>query len=55
MGFQVNEYHAENELAKIQAYLVPYTLYTHAAGEHKPISERNTRKLKDRNRSTVHS
>ena len=34
---------------------MPSTIYTQALGEHKPISERNTRTLKYRIRSTVHS
>ena len=37
-GFQVNEYNAENEFKKIEAGLVPSTLYAQAVGEHKPTS-----------------
>ena len=55
MGFQVNEYHAENELKKIEEYLVPSTMHTQVAGDHEPTSEQNIRKLKDMTRSTVHS
>ena len=34
---------------------MPSTLHTYAAGGHEPTPERNTMKIKDRNRSTVHS
>ena len=54
-GFHVNEYHADNEFKKIEAYLVSYKLHTQAADEHKPTLEQKTRTLKDRTRSTVHS
>ena len=53
--FQVNEYHAYSEFNKIEADLVPSTRHTQAAGEHKPIPEKNIRTLKDRTRSTIHS
>ena len=55
MGFQINEYHADNEFKKIEADLVTPKLQTQAAGEHKPKLEWNIRTLKDRTRSTVHS
>ena len=53
-GFQVNEYHSENEFDKIEADIMPFTLNTQATGEHKPTSEQNIRMLKDSTRSTVH-
>ena len=31
-GFQVNEYHADNELKKLEADLVPSTLHMQAEG-----------------------
>ena len=34
--FQVNEYHSENEFKKIEGDIVPYTIHTQEAGEHKP-------------------
>ena len=54
-GFQVNEYHTENEFRNIESDLVPYTLHKQEAGEHKPTSERKIRTLMDMTRSTVHS
>ena len=38
-GLQVNEYHAENALNKIEADLLASKLNTQAAGEHGPTSE----------------
>ena len=53
--FQVNEYHADNEFKDIEADLVPSTLHTQAAGEHKPTSEQNFITLKYSTMSKVHS
>ena len=54
-GFQVNEYHADNEFKKIESDLVPSTLHTQAAGEHEPTLDQHIRTLKNRTSSTVHS
>ena len=54
-GFQVNEYHADNQFKKIEADIITYTLHTHTSGEHESTSEQKIRKLKDRTSSTVHS
>ena len=54
-GFQANGYHADNRFKNIEVDLVTSTLHTQASRDHEPTSERNTRTLKDRTRSTVHS
>ena len=33
-GFQINKYHAENELKNIEADMIPSTLHIQAAVEH---------------------
>ena len=54
-GFQVNEYHADNDFKKIEVDIVPSMLHTQAEGENEPTSEQNIGMIKDRTRSMVNS
>ena len=54
-GFQVNDYHADNEVNNIEADIVPSTLHTQALGAHEPTSESSIRTIKHRTSSMLHS
>ena len=55
MGYQIYEYHSDNEFKNIEANIIPSTLHTQAAGDHEPMEVQNIRTLKDRNTSIFHS
>ena len=54
-GFNITDYHGDNEFAKIEDDLLPATLHVRAAGQHTEKAERSIRTLKERTRSMVHS
>ena len=54
-GFNITDYHADNEFSKIKEDLLPATLHIRATGQHTEKAERSICTVKERTRSMGHS
>ena len=54
-GFNIMDYHGDNEFQKVEEDLLPAMLNIRAAGQHTEKAERSIHTIKERTRSMVHS